>query len=141
MNSRNYVIATIALVCLFGCGPNAPSAHSVGDPSRTPLETVKERMDAYNRHDLTAFLQLYDDGVTIFTYPDKSLGKGKEHIRRIFEPMFQEGIVEVEIHHQIAIDSFVVNHETVRDGDKQTEYVSIYEVRDGLIQSVRFVRD
>ena len=34
-----------------------------------------------------------------------------------------------------------VNHETVNEGDTATEYVSIYEVRGGLIQSVRFVRD
>ena len=54
--------------------------------------------------------------------------------------MFAEGVVQVAIHHQITKDSYVVNHETVTDGDSTTEYVSIYEVEDGLIQSVGFVR-
>ncbi len=98
-------------------------------------------MSAYNRHDLAGFLDLYADDVAISTYPDKSLGSGREHLGSIFEPMFAEGIVEVTVHHQIAKDSFVVNHETVTDGSGSTEYVSIYEVEDGLIQSVGFVRD
>jgi len=83
----------------------------------------------------------YSDGVKIFNYPDRLLGEGKQHIRSIFEPMFEEGVVQVTIHHQIRKDSYVVNHETVSNGDTTTEYVSIYEVRNGLIQSVGFVRD
>ena len=55
--------------------------------------------------------------------------------------MFKEKNVKVTIHHQISKDSYVINHETVTDGEKKTEYVSIYEVRGGLIRSVRFVRD
>lgn len=98
-------------------------------------------MSAYNEHDLDAFMATYADGVEVFTYPDKSLGKGKDHLRSIFAPMLAEGSVQVEIHHQIAKDGYVVNHETVTSSGKPTEYVSIYEVRDGLIQSVRFVRD
>ena len=98
-------------------------------------------MSTYNSHDLDAFLELYAEGVEVFTYPDRSLGGGVDHMRSIFAPMFEEGEVHVTIHHQIAKDSYVVNHETVSAGGSTTEYVSIYEVRDGLIQSVRFVRD
>lgn len=98
-------------------------------------------MSAYNRHDLGAFMETYADEVELFTYPDRSLGQGKEHLRSIFEPMFEAGVVQVTVHHQIAKDGYVINHETVTEGDTQTEYVSIYEVRGDLIQSVRFVRD
>ncbi len=105
------------------------------------MEVVNDRMSAYNRHDVDAFLATYADGVEVFTYPETSLGRGKEHLRSIFEPMFEEGLVHVTVHHQIAKDSYVINHETVASGDTQTEYVSIYEVRGDLIQSVRFVRD
>ncbi|MFT4710073.1 MAG: hypothetical protein ACJAZ8_000729 [Planctomycetota bacterium] len=98
-------------------------------------------MSAYNRHDIDAFLDLYSDEVEVLSYPDKSLGQGKQHMRSIFAPMSEEGVGQVTIHHQIAKDSYVVNHETVTHGDTTTEYVSIYEVRGGLIQSVCFVRD
>lgn len=98
-------------------------------------------MSAYNRHDLPAFLELYADDVEILTYRGGSLGEGREHIRSIFEPMFAEGVVQVVVHHQVMKDSYVVNHETVTDGGGSTEYVSIYEVESGRIQSVGFVRD
>ncbi len=108
---------------------------------RSPLDTVNLRMEAYNNHDMDTFLGTYADGVTIYTYPDTELGKGKAHLRSIFESMFEEESVRVEIHHQIAKDAYVINHETVSYDGSETEYVSIYEVRDGLITSVRFVRD
>lgn len=109
--------------------------------ARSPLETVNLRMEAYNNHDIEGFVSLYADDVAIYTYPDIQLGQGIIHLRSIFEPMFEEQSVSVEIHHQISKDGFVINHETVHYGVHDTEYVSIYEVRQGLITSVRFVRD
>ena len=47
----------------------------------------------------------------------------------------------IEDRHQIAKDSHVINHEAVNYGEGDVEYVSIYEVRNGLIQTVSFVRD
>lgn len=108
---------------------------------RSPLETVNLRMAAYNNHDIEGFLSMYSDDVTIYTYPDKELAQGKEHLRSIFEPMFKEQTVSVEIHHQLTKDGYVINHETVNYNDSKTEYISIYEVRNDLITSVRFVRD
>ena len=109
--------------------------------ARSPLETVNLRMRAYNEHDLDALLSTYSEGVEIFTYPERSLGKGKKRLENLFESLFREGSVHVDIHDQIAKDSYVINHETVVSGNEKTEYVSIYEVRNGLIRSVRFVRD
>lgn len=145
MKSLTQLFAVLTFVSLFGCDQGTSSSSSSErnsvDATRTPLEVVNARMSAYNRHDIESFMDTYDEGVEILTYSGKSLGKGKKHIRSIFAPMFEEGEVQVEIHHQIAKDSYVVNHETVTNGDDITEYVSIYEVRDGLIQSVKFVRD
>jgi hypothetical protein len=145
------LLATVVLfaLTLAACDQGSPSggADDAGssasdvDRTATPLDVVNRRMDAYNRHDLGAFLGAYADDVEVYTYPDRSLGGGKDHMGSIFQPLFEQGVVQVEIHHQIAKDGYVVNHETVTDGDETTEYVSIYEVRDGLIQSVRFVRD
>ncbi|MEM7734907.1 MAG: nuclear transport factor 2 family protein [Deinococcota bacterium] len=107
----------------------------------TPLDVVNKRMHAYNQHQLDDFLATYAEDVSIFTYPDTLLGKGKDHLNMLFAEMFAEGAVEVVIHQQIVKDSYVINHETVSYNGQETEYVSIYEVRDGHIQSVRFVRD
>lgn len=112
-----------------------------GEPVLSPVEVVNKRMDAYNRHNINAFLATYADTVKVYTYPDKQLASGKAHLQSIFEPMFTEGNVAVKIHQQIETDSYVINQETVIDSGKKTDYVSIYKVVDGLITEVRFVRD
>ncbi len=108
----------------------------------TPLSVVNARMSAYNNHDIEAFLKNYSEDIQVFTYPNVPLGaKGKAHLRSIFEPMFKEGKVGVKVHQQITQGSFIINHETVTYNDNEKKYVSIYEVQDGLIKSVQFVRE
>jgi hypothetical protein len=107
-----------------------------------PIDIVNARMDAYNKHDIKAFLKTYSEEIQIFDYPNTPIGnKGRAHIKMIFTPMFEEGNVHVKIHHQITQGNFVINHETVTYGEKKTKYVSIYEIENGLIKSVRFVRE
>ena len=140
---KNVLGIIIVLLLTSGCNQStgANTALSPGEKARSPLEVVNLRMQAYNEHNLDAFLSTYSEAVEIFTYPGRSLGKGKKHIKNLFESAFQEGSVHVDIHHQITKDSYVINHETVMSKDEETEYVSIYEVQEGLITSVRFVRD
>ncbi|HEY6527134.1 MAG TPA: nuclear transport factor 2 family protein [Cellvibrionaceae bacterium] len=107
-----------------------------------PIAIVNARMDAYNKHDINAFLKLYSNDIQIFTFPNIALGaKGKDHLRGIFEPMFKEGNVGVKIHRQIVQGRYVINDETVSYGGKDQKYVSIYEVQQSLITSVQFVRE
>jgi hypothetical protein len=98
-------------------------------------------MESYNKHDLASFLATYAEDVEVFTYPNTSLAKGKDHLQSIFEPMFKEGAVHVTIHTQLENDSYVINHETVEYLGKKTKYISIYKVTNNLISEVRFVRD
>ncbi|HLT53160.1 MAG TPA: nuclear transport factor 2 family protein [Flavobacteriaceae bacterium] len=108
----------------------------------TPLSVVNSRMDSYNRHDLDSFLKNYSEDIQVFTYPNITLGnKGKSHLRSIFEPMFKEAKVSVKIIHQINQGKFVINHEVVSYGGNKQKYVSIYEVENGLIKTVQFIRE
>ena len=109
--------------------------------AKAPLQVVNARMGAHNRHDLGQFLALYSDEIQIYDYPDTPLGSpGKAHLRSIFEPLFDDRAVHVTIHNQIVNGHYVVNHETVVRRGEEFLYLSIYEVVDGLIQSVRFIR-
>ena len=152
-----------ALVCLAavvpsgdaaGLGPKQPENSNpqpvpATQPTRrapmpnTPLEIVQQRMRLYNAHDLEGFLALYSPDIAIYDYPDTFFGSGIDHMRSIFAPMFEAGEVRVEILQQLVSDVYVVNEEIVTypDDRGRTRYVSIYEVRDGKIKSVRFVRD
>lgn len=108
----------------------------------SPLAVVNARMDAYNRHDLSAFLKNYAEDVQVFTYPNIPLGKpGKSHLQSIFEPLFKEAKVSVKIVQQIPQGRYVVNHEIVNYAGKEQKYVSIYEVENGLIKTVQFIRE
>lgn len=108
----------------------------------SPVDVVNARMSAYNNHNLEVFLATYSDDIQVFTYPNIPIGKkGKEHLRSIFESMFKERKVSVKIHQQITQGNYVINHETVTYSGSDTKYVSIYEVKGGLITSVQFVRE
>ncbi len=107
----------------------------------TPMEVVNKRMEFYNLHNFSEFIQLYEDDVKIYTYPDKLLGIGTDNITSIFKPKFASKSIHVEIVSQMNNGNYVINHEIVTENGIDTKYVSIYEVKDGLIKSVKFVRD
>jgi hypothetical protein len=107
----------------------------------SPIEVINKRMKLYNAHDLEGFLAMYSPDIAIYDYPDTFFGSGIEHMRSIFAPLFVPGGVQAKVLHQIESDSYVINEEIVTYPDRGTRYVSIYEVRDGKIKSVRFVRN
>jgi len=107
----------------------------------TPLEVVNKRMATYNEHNFGEFIKLYAEDVKIYTYPDKLLATGTANIESIFKPKFAAKSIQVKIISQMHNGHYVINHEIVTEKGVDTKYVSIYEVKDGLIQSVKFVRD
>ncbi|MCH7785750.1 MAG: nuclear transport factor 2 family protein [Bacteroidetes bacterium] len=109
--------------------------------STTALEIVNKRMDLYNQHNFEDFIKLYADDVKIYTYPDKLLGTGTENITSIFKPKFASKSIQVKIVSQMNNGNHVINHEIVKENEIETKYISIYEIRNGLIASIRFVRD
>lgn len=105
-----------------------------------PIDVVNLRMKAHNNHDLEKFLSTYSTEIQVYDYPNTPLGKsGREHLKLIFEPLFKEEAVSTVIHKQIEHGRYVINHETVTRRDKVSNYVSIYEVKDGHIRSVRLI--
>tara|TARA_B110000037_G_scaffold179164_1_gene205210 strand:- start:549 stop:956 length:408 start_codon:yes stop_codon:yes gene_type:complete len=118
------------------------SSHGAEKTTPTPLEIVKQRTLAHNTHDIEKFINLYSEEIKIYDYPDNHIGKqGKAHMRRIFEPLFSEKAVHADVHQMIENGNHVVVHETVVRENKTTIYLAIYEIRDGLIHNVRFIRD
>jgi hypothetical protein len=107
----------------------------------SPLEVVNKRMSLYNAHDLEGFLAMYSPDIAIYNYPDTFFGSGIDHMRGIFAPLFVPGGVRTEVLSQLVNDSYVINEEIVTYPDREVRYVSIYEVREEKIKSVRFIRD
>lgn len=107
----------------------------------TPLEVVNARMAAHNDHDLEKFMATYSDSIQIYDFPDTPLGsRGKDHIKNIFATLFKNNSVKTTVKSQMVNGKYVVNRESVIREGKITEYISIYEVENELIQSVRFIK-
>lgn len=133
----------------YRCGDaRAPSAQTPASPAtmtvlQAPIEVVQAQVDAYNQRDLERFLSFYADEAQIFDYPDHLLMAGKdamrERYRKLFEPAPQ---LHALILNRIAFDRFVIDRESVtgRADGKTIEAVAIYEIRDGRIVRVTFLR-
>lgn len=134
--NANLILLSLCLSVSLAYGQDNSTA-----PDLTPLQVVNLRMELYNQHNFDAFLQLYAPDIKIYTYPDELLGKGIDHMAWIFEPKFAAKSVSVDIINQITHGHHVINHEIVTENGTKTKYVSIYEVEDGLIRTVRFIRD
>ena len=131
------------MTTLFGCDLNNTEKKQQRDHTinGSAIEVVNKRMAYYNLHNFEKFIQLYDDDVKIYTYPNQLLGTGTDNITSIFEPKFASKSIQVQIVSQMNNGNYVINHEIVTENGIDTKYVSIYEVNEGLITSVKFVRD
>ncbi len=111
-------------------------------PTSTEIEAlsvIARRTDAYNDHDIEAFLATYDENVRIYEYPDKFLGEGTDRMHRIFGPQFAANDGLIVVHSQHALEHTVVSDETVTFYGNTEHNIGIYTVRDGLIVEVRLI--
>lgn len=107
----------------------------------SPQEVVNKRVKAHNAHNLDDFLSTYSEDIRIGASDCDAFAKGKPHIKKVFTPLFKDKAVHLTIHAQIVNGPYVVNRETlIRKGEKR-EYVSVYEVRNGLIKSINIMSD
>lgn len=113
-------------------------------PSTSPAAAAQRQLDAYNARDLEAFLAVYAEDCTVRAFPSgEVLMQGREAMRARYGALFAEHpglhcrlLSRVE-HAHVAID-----HEEVvglRTGEP-VYAVAMYEVREGTIQNVWFVR-
>jgi hypothetical protein len=131
--SKTILLLLLAASATASSMPAAP-------PGLAPLELVNLRMQQYNERHIDAMLALYADDIEVYAYPDRLLGKGKPHLRRVLEDTLKDSS-PVRISHQVARGRFVVSDEEVTYKGSDRRFTSIYEVSDGLIRSVRFIRD
>ena len=108
-------------------------------PQDSAVAAVNRRIDAFNNHNLEAYLAAHHEDVLIFEYPDKAIGKGRSHLRRIFGPLIEQRIGKIDVLHQTAIDKVVVSEELLSYGGPAVHIVAIYSVDGGKIYSVRLI--
>lgn len=104
---------------------------------------MQAQVDAYNRRDIDAFAAAYAPDVRLFDHPDRLQLSGVEQLRTEYAGFFAAAPrLHVRITRRIVQGEYVIDHEHVTglpDGS-DVEAVAIYQVRNGRIQNVWFLR-
>lgn len=109
----------------------------------TPEILVQQQLNAYNAHDIDAFLQPYSDSVALYDQASgKLLMKGKEQVRLRYTDMFSK-LTELhcQLENRIVMGNTVIDHEKVT-GMRNTpvEAAVVYTIDKGKIVKVYFIR-
>jgi hypothetical protein len=108
----------------------------------SPRDIVDRHLRSYNAHDIDAYCALYAADAVISTLTDgKEVARGTDMIRRLYAQAFkQKPDLNYSIRSRIELGAFVIDYELLSGAeDTALEVVAIYEVRESLIRTVRFL--
>lgn len=107
----------------------------------SPEHIVQKQVDAYNSRDITAFLATYNDNVTIYNSPNTVRFEGKKSMLPYYDKKFKnEPNLYCEIKHRIVLGNKVIDQEYVTYSDRNVSVASVYEIENGKIAKVTFLR-
>jgi len=105
----------------------------------SPEYLVQQQLNAYNAHDLEAFLEPYAEDVELYEFPGKLLMKGKDNMRKDYEFITKVPKLYCKIQKRIIQGNMVIDHEEVSGfGPKPLYAVAIYVIEFGRISKVYF---
>lgn len=107
------------------------------------VEIVERQLQAYNAHQVDAFVACFAEGAVVEDADGNALMIGREQLRVQYEQLFS-GFPDLraEVVTRISVGAFVVDEERLTDGPfgDRADAVAIYRVDgDGLIGHVRFL--
>lgn len=107
------------------------------------IDPVQAQLDAYNAHDLEAFLACYTDACVVEDGEGNRLVTGKAEMRTRYQALFASSLqLHAEVVHRIRIGEYVLDEERITGRVPALNHaVAIYRVRDGLITHIRFLRE
>jgi hypothetical protein len=107
----------------------------------SPEAVVQRQLNAYNARNIDAFLDTYSDDIEIYNFPAELLMKGKEKMRERYSSLFSNVTnLYCDLTNRIIKGNIVIDHEKVRVGERQLQAIAVYEVANGKIKKVTFIR-
>ena len=106
-----------------------------------PLMLVQQQLNAYNAHDLEAFLFPYADDVEVYSTSGKLMMKGKEQMRKEYTFITQMPDLYCRLVNRISSGNTVIDHEEIWTSKKPVKLqygVAIYVIEKGKISRVYF---
>lgn len=119
------------------------SSTSAGPPSEAE-RVVQANVDAFNRHDVDAFMATYAPEAIHWAYPSDTTFNGAARIRAHYTELFSDpdaSRLHATVRKRMVKDRFVIDEEYIVGLPADDPHVSviIYEVRDGLIRNAWFM--
>ncbi len=106
---------------------------------KSPEEVAQLQLNAYNAHDLEAFLDLFSEDVEMYTFPDTLTMKGKVTMRKDYDFITKTPKLFCKLLNRIVQGNMVVDHQEVHGfGNKPFYEIAIYFVEKGKITKVYF---
>ncbi|WP_144881538.1 nuclear transport factor 2 family protein [Microbacterium paraoxydans] len=107
---------------------------------RSALDTVQAQLDAFNAHDLDAFVATYaDDAVVTGVAPEPLVGSAA--IRAFYEPRLQNPELSCVIDTSVLFGSrWVVAQERVINAGVATETIATFDVVGGVISRASMLK-
>ena len=106
----------------------------------SPEEVVQAQLESYNRGDLDAFMETFDQAVIFTNAQGEITMQGREAVRARYKAYFEASPdLHSEIQNRIVQGEFVIDHEhiTGRYGNPQIyELVLVFQVKQGKIVRV-----
>ena len=107
----------------------------------TPEMLVQQQLNAYNAHDLEAFLAPYAEDVELYQFPDKLEMKGKKEMRKNYQFVTQVPGLYCRLVNRMVQGNMVIDQEEVTGfGDKPLKAVAMYVIEKGKIKKVYFTQ-
>ncbi|WP_197022173.1 nuclear transport factor 2 family protein [Sediminibacter sp. Hel_I_10] len=136
----------ITNVTRLAISPNGKKIAIVGeyvldyDPE-TPDAIVQQQLDAYNYQDIDMFLETYTEDVKLYNYPNELISEGKVQLRERYADFFENTPdLYAALENRTVIGNKVIDKEKLTANGNTFFAVAIYEVENGLIKSVTFVK-
>jgi len=107
----------------------------------SPEAIVQRQLNAYNARNIDAFIDTYSEDVELYDFPNTLTVKGKEKMKQRYEGFFKNvPNLYCEIEKRIVIGNKIIDHEKVRAGTRTLSAVAVYEVENGKIKKVTFIK-
>lgn len=106
-----------------------------------PEVIVQKQLDAYNARDIDRFLATYASDITLHNFPNTLITDGVDAMRKGYGRYFESTAdLHAEIKNRIVIGNIVIDEEEVTANGYISNAVAIYEIENGKISKVTFVR-
>ena len=111
----------------------------------TPEEIVQKQVEAYNTRDLDAFVACHHTEIELYSLgTNEPFVVGIEALRPRYKDIFDRSPkLHSEVVQRMVLSDTVIDKEIItgRAGVDRSNYIAIYQIKDGLIAKVNFVTD